>query len=287
MNAPVGKSLERISLVHIDKNVKKTNSIKLADFFDVEHKVILAEFDNLKILSQDAYGRKFLKKNFLLEMVEGKEPAEIDVINMTTAGAFMITQGLPGMKAVQARMKMSEICDAFDKLVQERLVLRSAGKKARRLNTDVIQLFVIYATVQGSKNAKHYYKLITNMEYKALGLIEKGVKVKKDFRDTLDAMDQAMLAGAEVVCRQALEEGMTRGLEYKKIYILAKDRVVEFAAGVPDHQIEDYVDLVALVEGMSEEGKRLVEKIGSYSSGNSKDLNADNDMAEGGACVSQ
>lgn len=282
MNAPEGNSLERISLVHIDKNIKKTNSIKLADFFAVEHKVILAELDKLKTTTQEAYGRKFLKKNFLLKMVEGKEPEEVDFIDMTTAGAFMLTQGLHGMKAMEARMKMSEICEAYDKIVQERLVLRSRGKMAHRLQTDVIQLFVIYATVQGSKNAKHYYKLITDMEYKALGLLEKGMKVPKDFRDTLDSMDQAVLAGAEVVCRQTLAEGMSRGLHYKKIYILAKERVMEFAAGLPEHQIEEYMDLVALVSDMSEEGKRLVENIGSDVG--AKDQDAD-DMAEGGVCV--
>jgi len=51
------------------------------------------------------------------------------------------------------------------------LEARSQSKVARKEEASVIKEFVDYATTQGSKNSKHYYKHITNATYKALGLM--------------------------------------------------------------------------------------------------------------------
>ena len=49
---------------------------------------------------------------------------------------------------------------------------RIQSKETRLQCTDVIKDFVEYATAQGSKSAKFYYKHITNATYSALGLIQ-------------------------------------------------------------------------------------------------------------------
>ena len=55
---------------------------------------------------------------------------------------------------------------------QQWLAQRSQTKLLRKAETEVIELFVEYATFQGSQNANNYYRLITTVTYHALGLIQ-------------------------------------------------------------------------------------------------------------------
>jgi len=106
---------------------------------------------------------------------------------------------------------------------------REQGKQIRIGLTDEIKTFIDYAISQGSQNAKHYYTTITQMNYKALCLIEANEKIDKNFRNTLDIMDLHNLLSSEQIAKKALMDGVEQKLHYKDIFQLAKQRVLQFA----------------------------------------------------------
>lgn len=100
---------------------------------------------------------------------------------------------------------------------------------ARKEETDVIKDFVEYATNQGSKSAKFYYKHITNATYKALGLIS---QKKPKLRDMMNIYEIAELMLAERVARNSIKKYMELGRHYKDIYESVKDDLVAFSSGL-------------------------------------------------------
>lgn len=94
---------------------------------------------------------------------------------------------------------------------------RQHGKQIRLETTDIIKDFVDYATDQGSKSARHYYKHITNATYKALGLL---TQKKPKLRDTLDLYELSQLATAEQVVQRSFKVHMADKIPYKAIYKL-------------------------------------------------------------------
>ena len=109
------------------------------------------------------------------------------------------------------------------------LKIRNQGKVARLQETDVIKDFVDYATSQGSKSAKFYYKHITNSCYRALGLI---VQRKPKLRDTMDIMELAELQLMEHRAGLLLKKYMDLGRDYKDIYNSVKDDLLDFGSGL-------------------------------------------------------
>lgn len=106
---------------------------------------------------------------------------------------------------------------------------RQDGKLDRRVQTDTIRDFILYAQGQGSKNAHRYYESITKMENKALFLLTEAFPKPDNLRNVLDAFQLGHLRTADNVVIKALREGMDQGLFYKDIYALARDRVMQFS----------------------------------------------------------
>lgn len=94
---------------------------------------------------------------------------------------------------------------------------RGEGKQIRLETTDVIKEFVDYATGQGSKNAKFYYKHTTNATYKALGLL---TQKKPKLRDTLNIYELSNLSTAEQMVQRSFKMHMEDKIPYKAIYKL-------------------------------------------------------------------
>lgn len=105
------------------------------------------------------------------------------------------------------------------------LETRQQGKLARREETDIIKDFVEYATNQGSKSAKFYYKHITNATYKALELM---VQKEPKIRDALNIYELAELMLAERVAKNSLKKYMDLGRNYKDIYESVKKDLETF-----------------------------------------------------------
>jgi len=102
---------------------------------------------------------------------------------------------------------------------------RQQTKLGRREETDVIKDFIDYATNQGSKSAKFYYKHITNATYKALELM---IHKKPALRDTLDIYQLSELLLAERVAKNSLKKYMDLGRNYKDIYKSVSEDLIIF-----------------------------------------------------------
>jgi len=113
---------------------------------------------------------------------------------------------------------------------QEYLEVRKQSKIGRRQETDVIKEFVDYATNQGSKSAFRYYSNISTMENKAFFILKEKFK---NVREILNITQLNKIIFADIIVRQALIEGMEKGMKYKDIFILAKERVLQAAATLP------------------------------------------------------
>ncbi len=109
---------------------------------------------------------------------------------------------------------------------KEWISTRSKGKQIRKTETDTIKKFVEYATKQGSKNAKFYYKHITGATYKALGLI---AQKKPSLRESMNIIQLSELILAENHAVGLLEKYMETGMDYKYIYKQVRDDLVKYS----------------------------------------------------------
>lgn len=108
----------------------------------------------------------------------------------------------------------------------EWIASREQGKEVLKIRSDAIKEFTVYATSQGSKNAKFYYKHITNATYKALELIQ---HKKPKLRDTLDILELSQLMTAEIVAERSIRKWMAEGEHYKTVFTLVKKDIEAFA----------------------------------------------------------
>jgi phage regulator Rha-like protein len=104
---------------------------------------------------------------------------------------------------------------------------REAGKIDRKESTNAIKKLVEYATSQGSKNAKHYYSLITNMEHKALFYFEGKYK---NIRDLLSGQELARVQVADMLVVKKINECIEKEMYYKEIYQEVKAEIESFVA---------------------------------------------------------
>jgi len=103
---------------------------------------------------------------------------------------------------------------------------RNQGKLVRKGETDIIKDFVEYATEQGSKHSKYYYKHITNATYKALGLMS---QKKPKLRDAMNIFEISQLILAERHAQLSIKKYMDLGRNYKDIYQSAKEDLIKFS----------------------------------------------------------
>ncbi|MFP4026147.1 MAG: hypothetical protein ACLFVR_16620 [Thiohalospira sp.] len=98
------------------------------------------------------------------------------------------------------------------------------------METDAIKQLVDYATSQGSKNANHYYSLITKETNKTLaymGHVDK--TIKKNVKDHLDFIGLADIKQLEIRASKAIIHGINEGMYYKDIYKYVKEEVKKLA----------------------------------------------------------
>lgn len=211
-----------------DRAIRTTSRV-VAQVFGKAHRDVLRAIRNLETPEE------FNLRNFAQIEFRDDKGRAFPEYTMTRDGFMFLVMGFTGAKAVDMKLKFIEAFNAMEaKLAKQNdqvewKVARLQGKAIRSVLTDTLQEFVQYAKAQNSENAERYYGAITLMEYKALSLIEKGAKVGKNFRDTLDGMQVATLTVAENVARQAIQRGMTQKMHYKEIYQMAKMDVERLA----------------------------------------------------------
>lgn len=210
----------------------RTTSLIIAKTFGKEHRNILRAIDNLE------YPEDFKLLNYEQVEFTNESGATYRAFEITRDGFSVLCMGFTGEKA--AKWKLSFL-KAFNMMEMELLKTRDnlewkaarlQGKAIRRNTTDTIKEFVDYATAQGSKSATHYYANITRMEYKALRMLEQRKSVNGNFRDTLDIQEIGFLQVAESIATLAIQQGMDEGMNYRDIYTLAKQRVIDYADSI-------------------------------------------------------
>lgn len=225
-------------LVVMHEGKQMVSSQLIADKFEKAHRDVLRAIKNLDC-SEDFKVRNFAQCSF-----KNKMNREYEGYMMTRDGFSFLCMGFTGKKAAEWKEAFINAFNSMEKQLlkqQDSIEWKQAriqSKSARRSFTDVVKQFVEYATEQGSKSAGMYYMNITKMEYAALELTEKGQKLPKDFRDTLDCMDLCFLSTAEQVAKNALQQGMELQMHYKEIYQLAKERVFTYAETIKLPQLK-------------------------------------------------
>lgn len=111
----------------------------------------------------------------------------------------------------------------IEKESEEYKRIRSQSKIGRLQETDVIKIFVEYATKQGSKSTNMYYMHISKMENSAFFILKEKYK---NVREILNITQLSKIIVADMIIRQALIEGMDKEMNYKDIFYMAKERVV-------------------------------------------------------------
>jgi len=216
-------------LVEIKGQLVVTDSLTVADKFEKRHDNVIRDIEHLK---QDDEFNALIFEEVKYVAGNGEEQKKYEMNQKTFS---ILCMGFRGKKALQWKIKFYDAFEKMEKafrklMVQQQnsewLAQRQAGKITRRTETDTIKEFVEYAMSQGSTNANRYYCNISQMENKALFLLEQKFK---NLRDILDLNQLATVTTADAIVSKALKEGMTSNLNYKDIYQLAKNRVETLA----------------------------------------------------------
>jgi phage regulator Rha-like protein len=238
------------SLVLLEKNEPVTTTEIISKELNVDHRSLMQlvkkyeiKFNELGIVT------------FEMRKLKGAgRPFNYAVLNESqTYFLIMLTRNVGNVsefkkKFVVEFMKMKKAINEIqirqnDKSWQE---LRKQVKVSRLETTDTIKRFVQYCTEAGSKKAFTYYGHLTNAEYKALFLLEQKFD---NLRDLLTDRQLSMLKTADEIVIIALEDGMSREMEYHAIYKMAKERLETFASIMPKTPVIMLNETKKLVDG--------------------------------------
>ena len=212
------------------KGEPRTTSLIVAEKFNKRHDNILRAIENLECSNE------FRLLNFEESSYRNEQGKMQPCYRITRDGFAFLAMGFKGKKAAVWKERFIA---AFNwqaaELTRLRILhaqpdyqtARIEGKAIRRQETDVIQVFVEYAKIQGSRSASRYYLALTKETNRALFIIQ-GV-VGKDFRNSLTSAQLANIAMAEQIVARALIEGMARKLYYREVYRITAERIRTFS----------------------------------------------------------
>lgn len=212
-----------MDLISISNEI--TMSLKeITDLLEVRHN------DAMKIVEKMIENKDFgTATKISYQYIKGNNAkGTIDTYQLNKRQSIAVAAKLNTSLLMRIIDRLQELENKSLKLAVEWQKAREEGKLARKVETDVIKMFVEYATNQGSKNAHFYYANITKGTYKALFIIEKGSNIK-GVRDILSTFQLNQLNTAEIIVQKAIAEHMEIGTHYKDIYKIAVSRVEELA----------------------------------------------------------
>jgi len=203
-----------MSLVELIKNEPTTTSLVIAEGVGTVHKNVMALLTAHFVDDPElAFKTRFLKNP------QGQDTKYALLNEDQTLYLITLMRNSDTVK----KFKRALVKDFLR--MRDHLECRSSGKGIYRQKTAVIADFVSYATSQGSTSAKMYFSNLANMENRALFLLEQKYP---NVRDVLNTKQLMCVAVADDIVEKALLEGMERGMAYKEIYLLAKDRIVQY-----------------------------------------------------------
>jgi len=222
-----------VNLIEVVQGEPRTNSYLIGKEFGISHKHVL---EKLKVLMAEISTVRF--NEMYVEYDRVVRGREFKTVNMNRDGYMFLVMNISTKKAHDKKLAFIDAFNAMEKTLlkldenshdNQWLKVRSQSKAMRLQQTDVIKEFVDYATSQGSKSAKFYYKHYTNATYKALGLIQ---HKKPKLKDTLDLMELSQLMVAENLAKKSIRKHMDGGEHYKAVFVLVKQDLVAFGESI-------------------------------------------------------
>lgn len=207
-----------------------TTSLKISKHFGKRHQEVMRIVDKFE-------NDEFKGQNFSPLKLEYRGQ-EFPAYEITQDGFLFLAMNLHGKRANEwkqdfirafRQMETALLKAQTNKSDIEWNETRAIGKSARREETDAIKRFVDYATEQGSKKAKYYYKHITNATYKALGLM---AQKHPKLRDQMNIYEISQLLLAEKKAAGLLDKYMDMEVPYKNIYELVKEDLLKFSDAI-------------------------------------------------------
>ena len=192
----------------VNKNVVYISSRVVAEKTGKEHKHILESIDKIRDNSKVESSTLLIETKYKAK--NGKMNREI---LLTKKGFLLYMFNIQGYN--EFKLNYIEKFEEMEQILREKqnvswLHTRQNGKLVRRELTDIIQEFMEYSRLQGSKGYKFYYSNYSKMINKLLGL-EKGQ------RDFVDYMTLNTISQLENLIMRIMEQGMDKGLDYTVI----------------------------------------------------------------------
>lgn len=228
------------SIVIIEKENLLVGTSDLAKGFGIEHKRIKEMIEKYKI-EFESWGEVLGDLRPKPKDPKGGRP--LDQLLLNEPQATYLTTLLSNNDKV--RKFKHFLTDQFfkqrkllnDLIIQKQNVAwieqRESGKIARKQETEHIQMFTDYAKSQGSKNYRHYYSSITNMQHKTLFPVKyaqfKGSGV---FRNFLDRAELNIVEISDRVVAQAILEATKLEKPYKEVFEYLKIRTEALAVSL-------------------------------------------------------
>lgn len=214
-------------LVEMKNGKVFTNSNIIAEEFGIMHKNILEKVASFTAeISAVRFNEMFKEFDYI-----NSRNRKYKSYKINRDGYMFLVMNISTKKANDKKLAF---IDAFNLMEQtllnqhnsEWITSREQGKQIRKQETDAIKEFTEYATKQGSKSAKFYYKHFTNATYKALSLLE--YKQPKT-RETLDLLELNQLLLAEDLVKRTILKEMEDNEHYKVIFEKCKNALVLYA----------------------------------------------------------
>lgn len=219
--------IESRELVFLNKRQEPyTTSDLIAEFAGIQHHTVTRLIRNHADDFED-FGVLGFEIHKPLPNSQGGRPDKIYRLNEQQATLLMTYL----KNTAQVRMFKKELVRQFyamREILRERqtrgwLMARAEGKKARRLETDAIKLFVEYAEAQGSKNPGKYYMNFTKLANQVVG-------IKPGDRDSGTTSQLLDLRMVENVIDLAILNEITAREEYHQAFQNIKVKVLQVAA---------------------------------------------------------
>lgn len=215
-------------LIRLDNKIPVVDSLDMAEGFDVQHRSIYR-----LITEYEKDLRSFGKVRREITPTKSGQNAKHALLTEEQA-TFLATLLRNTSKSVEFKKELVKefyrVKKALNSVIIEQsnpdwTKVRKDGKNVYFQKTDVIEKFIEYAVVQGSKSAKMYYVNFAKMENKAMFIFEQKFP---SLRELLTIRQLMQVATADQIIERAIKEGMIKGMFYKDIYKLAKDRIIKY-----------------------------------------------------------
>lgn len=219
-------------LVEVVRQQAVTTSLKVAEHFGKMHKNVIQQ---IRILSAEisanppieGYDPQFIAKTYL--DVQGKT---MPYFEMNRDGFTELVGNMNGAKAREWKRKYFAAFNAMERQIQEFererssaqwLEIRGSTKANCRKLGDVIRdIFIPYATAQGSQHPEQLYQVYHKM-------INKAACVPANNRDNLSITQLHIIDQMEDMAAATIRGGVGSGIHYKEINANARQTIDGFA----------------------------------------------------------